>query len=70
MNFCYISVLEGDVNHDGKVTAADARKILRIAAKLETADGQTAENADVNNDGEITAQDARLALLKAAGVET
>ena len=70
MNFCYISVLEGDVNHDGKVTAADARSILRIAAKLESADGQTADNADVNDDGVVTAEDARLALLKAAGVET
>ncbi len=69
MNFCYISVLEGDVNHDGKVTAADARTILRIAAKLETADGQTAENADVNNDGAINAADAREALLIAAGLK-
>lgn len=68
MNFCYISVLEGDVDHDGKITAADARKILRIAARLETADGQTADNADMNNDGRVTAEDARLALLKAAGV--
>lgn len=30
MNFCYLSFLEGDVDNDGKVTAADARKILRL----------------------------------------
>ena len=67
MNFCYISVLEGDVDNDGKVTAADARKILRIAANLETAnDSQTFDNADVNNDGVITAADAREALRMAA----
>ena len=71
MNFCYISVLEGDVDHDGKVTAADARKILRIAAQLDSAsDSQTADNADMNDDGRFTAEDARLALLKASGVKT
>ena len=69
MNFCYISVLEGDVDHDGKVTAADARKILRISAQLDSAsDSQTADNADMNDDGRVTAEDARLALLKASGV--
>ena len=35
MNFCYISIVKGDVDGDGKTTAADARKILRIAAQLD-----------------------------------
>ena len=29
------ALLVGDINQDGKLTAADARKILRISAKLE-----------------------------------
>ncbi len=68
MNFCYLSFEKGDVDNDGKVTAADARKILRISAGLEKVSGQTKINADVNGDGIITAADAHAALLKAAGV--
>lgn len=69
MNFCYISIEEGDIDGDGKVTAADARKILRISAGLEKVSGQEALNADVNNDGVINAADAREALLIAAGLK-
>lgn len=69
MNLCYMSILDGDANGDGKITAADSRKILRIASQLETATGQTALNADINNDGKITAADARQALEKASGVK-
>ena len=35
MNIAYISFEKGDVNGDGKVTAADARLILRYSAKLD-----------------------------------
>jgi len=69
MNFCYLSFEKGDMDGDGKVSTSDARKILRIAAGLEKADGQAAENADVDGDGKITAADARKALRIAAGVE-
>lgn len=68
-NRSYISFLKGDVDSDGKVTAADARMILRAAAQLETFDASQRENADMNNDGEITAADAREALKKSAGLE-
>lgn len=61
--------IPGDVDGDGKVTAADARKILRVAAGLETLSGQAAKNADVDGSGDITAADARKALLKSAGLE-
>lgn len=68
MNYCYASILKGDVNNDGKVTAADARKILRVSSQLDNTAGQSAINADVNNDGKITASDARQTLQKASGV--
>ncbi len=67
-NNCYISILEGDVNNDGKVTAADARTVLRAAAKLENLSGQQKLNADIDGDGEITAADAREVLREAAGL--
>ena len=69
MNFCYISFLKGDVDGDGDVDAADARKILRISSGLDKVNGQIAENADINGDGKITAADARAALLKSAGLK-
>lgn len=69
MNFCYLSFVKGDVDNDGKVTAADARKILRVAAGLEKLSGQAAKNADADGSGDITAADARKALRIAAGLE-
>lgn len=64
-----VSTIPGDADLDGKVTAADARLILRTAAQLDSLTGQAAKNADVNGDGKITAEDARLALRKAAGLD-
>ena len=69
MNSCYTSFVKGDVDNDGNVTAADARKILRVSAKLDVLTGQAAVNADVNGDGDITAADARDALKISAGVK-
>lgn len=60
---------KGDVNHDGKITAADARIALRIAANLEYADEETCVTADITEDGKITAADARLILRKSAKLE-
>ncbi len=70
MNYCYTSFIKGDVNNDGNVTAADARRILRVSAKLEVLTGQALKNADVNGDGNITAADAQDALQQASGVKT
>lgn len=70
MNHCYTSFVKGDVNNDGKVTAADARKILRVSAKLEVLSGQAAKNADIDGDGDTDAADARDALRIASGVKT
>ena len=55
----------GDLDYDGKITAADARKALRIAVELEPADADLRKRADVDCDGKITAADARH-ILRAA----
>lgn len=56
----------GDVDLDGKITAADARYVLRAAARLVTLTGASLVNADVDGDGKITATDARWILRYAA----
>lgn len=60
----------GDVDGDGKVTAADARLILRRAAKLIKFTMEQDALADVDEDGKVTATDARIVLRVAAGLET
>lgn len=52
----------GDVNSDGKITAGDARTVLRYSAKLEKYSLSTEKRGDINRDGSITASDARLIL--------
>lgn len=68
LNCCYLSLLPGDVNNDGKVTAADARIVLRAASGLEKLTGQSLLNADADRDGRITAADAREVLRESAGL--
>ena len=60
--------LLGDTDGDKKITASDARLILRCAAELITIDEKYA--IDVNLDGRISAGDARRALRIAAGLDT
>lgn len=64
-------VMLGDVNNDGKVTAADARLALRRAVNLETyAPGSREFTAcDVTKDSKISAADARKILRGAVGLE-
>ncbi len=60
-------LLIGDADNDGRITAMDARLILRIAAKLEgVTDEEMFTRCDVNGDGSITAVDARLVLRAVA----
>lgn len=59
----------GDVNGDGKITAFDARILLRCSAQLEPVTARVAAYGDYNNDGFITAYDARTALRVACSVE-
>ena len=66
-----LSFIVGDVNGDGKITAADARLALRISANLDTLEtvGTTLEAVDINLDKKITAADARTILRKSAHLE-
>lgn len=59
----------GDLNGDGKVTAADARIALLIASKMQKATAAQIKAGDVDGDGKITAKDAREILKMAAGVK-
>lgn len=65
-----VSRKTGDVNDDGKITAADARLVLRASAGLELLTVSDFNAADVNGDGVITAKDARSVLRYAAGVSS
>lgn len=64
-----LRIMLGDVDGDGKVTASDARLVLRAAVGLEILTGDALKAADINKDGKITAADARLILRKAVGLE-
>ncbi len=59
----------GDIDRDGKVTASDARLILRTSVKLETIDMLSLPYADTDHNGEISASDARYALRASVGLE-
>lgn len=62
-------VVKGDVNGDGKVTAADAREALRAVAKIDSLSDKQKQAADVNGDGKVTADDARTILRQSAKLE-
>ena len=61
--------MKGDANSDGKVTAQDARLVLRASAMLETLSESSRAAADVNNDGNVNAYDARCILRYAAKIQ-
>lgn len=56
----------GDIDGDGEITAKDARKTLRVSAKLDKATAAERMRGDTDGDGEITAKDARATLKKSA----
>lgn len=58
-----------DLNGNGKVDAADARLVLRVAAKIEKLSASDRKIADVNSDGKVTAADARIILRMAAKLQ-
>lgn len=59
----------GDLNADGKITAAEARKVLRASAKLEQLTEEEMRRADLNKDGKITAAEARAILRASAKLD-
>lgn len=61
--------IAGDVDLNGKVTASDARLVLRIAAQLELASAAQMFAADFDSDNTITAKDARYILRFAAKLD-
>jgi len=58
----YIAVVMGDVDGDGEVTAADARKALRASSRLEKLDREFYAAAAVLDGKSLTAADARKIL--------
>ena len=58
-----------DVNLDDKVTASDARMILRAAVGLQQFSEEQTAIADANRDGKVTASDARSALRTAVQLD-
>lgn len=56
------TVLLGDVDMNGKVTASDARTVLRVSAQLEKPDESIISIADADKNGKITSADARKIL--------
>lgn len=60
----------GDMNCDAKITAADARIALRIAAKIQTPTEYELFVGDIDGNGKITAAEARKILRVAAMIDT
>ena len=62
--------IKGDVDDDGRITANDARFILRVSVGLEECadDSVTMKCGDVDADGRLTATDARYVLRAAVGL--
>ena len=63
------TVLTGDMNSDGRITASDARTVLRISAKLETINESSFPLADADKNGKITSADARKILRIASKLD-
>lgn len=63
------AVINGDVDGDGKVSAADARLLLRNSCALLEFTEEQKTAGDVDGDGRITPGDARIVLRRAAGLK-
>ena len=62
-----VSCLIGDLNRDGKITAADALMTLQIAVGKLQPDEEQAKAADVDGEDGVTATDALLILQYVVG---
>lgn len=61
--------LYGDADLDGRITASDARLILRCSVELEELSGTALFAADRNGNGSISSDDARSTLRASVGLE-
>lgn len=59
----------GDVDGDGKHSAADARLALRASVSLETLSAEAFAAADIDNNKIVSANDARTILRASVGLE-
>ena len=59
---------KGDTDEDGKVTVNDARKLLRVAVKIDKLPAGKLELWDIKKDGVIDVNDARAAIRVAVGL--
>lgn len=64
----FSAFLSGDVDSDGRITAGDARIILRLSVGLDKIDEEIRKKADIDENGTIDAEDARLALRLSTGL--
>ena len=64
-----VETVLGDVNGDARITAADARIVLRASARIDTLSPEAEKNADVNKDGKVNASDARMILRVSAKID-
>ena len=65
-----LSYMSGDVNLDGRITAADSRIILRASAKLEQLSDSQLIIADIDANGKVTASDACIVLRISAKLDS
>ena len=63
------SVLLGDADEDGSITAYDARTALRYAVDLDSPSAFNVLVCDIDGDGVVKSDDARLILRAAVGLE-
>lgn len=59
----------GDLDNNARITPADARLALRMAARLDPTTEFMISISDMNGDGLLTPADARIILRKAARLE-
>ena len=64
-----LTIAIGDLDGNGKISAADARLALRASVGLETLNSAQKKAADIDGNGVITAADARLILRASVGLE-
>ena len=62
-------ILKGDANGDGLITAADARIVLQVSAKIRTVSGPFILANDFDSNGVLSAGEARKILRVSSKLE-